>query len=143
MVESAPLSSRVVAAVVPLIRVRSLGDRRFDYVVPHELIDGVKVGSVVGVQFSGRSARGVVVGLVQAGPVLDAELKSVDFVEDQSISTELMDLAESLASRYIAPLESCLRLVVPPRPGKVGSRSQSFATAWVFRVRRQWERRRV
>jgi hypothetical protein len=55
-----------LAQVVPLLKVRHLGDRRFDYLVPASLADRVRVGSVVGVPFGRRSARAVRRGWLKA-----------------------------------------------------------------------------
>ena len=46
---------RSIAQVMPLLKLRHLGDRRFDYLVPADLTSRLVVGSVCLVS---RSARG-------------------------------------------------------------------------------------
>ncbi len=136
MAEPAGFADRRIAQVVPLLRLPSLGDRHFDYVVPGEMAGRVAVGSVVRVPFGKRQARGVVVGTgwnASADAALD--LKSIESAEERTVSPELMLLAENVAQRYMATLESCLRLVVPPAPSSVGSGSSRRTDDWVFRSR--------
>ncbi len=49
--------------LVPLLRVRHLGDRRFDYLVPPEFEERVRLGSVVSAPFGRRVVRAVVVDM--------------------------------------------------------------------------------
>ena len=121
-----------VAEVVPLLRVRPLGDRLFDYAVPSEWAELISVGSVVRVPFGARRTRGVVVGVGERPMEAVAGLREIEGVEPRSISSELLDLAEIVRSRYLASLESCLRLVVPPTSKGVGSRSVRSRLQWVF-----------
>ena len=46
-----------VAQVVPLLKLRHLGDRRFDYLVPPEFFEALRVGSIVAVPFGSRRVR--------------------------------------------------------------------------------------
>ena len=104
----------LIAQVVPLLRVRHLGDRAFDYQVPPDLEPGLSVGSVVAVPFGARKVRGVVTRVFE-GTVGGVEaLRPLDSVERSIVPAELMQLAAKVADRYLASLESCLRLVVPP-----------------------------
>jgi primosomal protein N' (replication factor Y) len=132
--QAAGLSDYGVAQVVPLLRIHHLGDRRFDYLVPEDLAGRVRVGSVVGVRFGVRSARGVVVGLTGRPSQEAGELRILESVEDMSIPEGLISLAEQLAERYLASLESCLRLVVPPLPPKGGGKQKPAGDSWVCRA---------
>ncbi len=120
MADAAGHGDRLTAQVVPLLRVRHLGDRRFDYLVPESLAGVTQIGSVVGVSFGSRKVRGVVLGVSSRPPDEVVTLKPVESVEERRVPAELVILAQRLADRYVATLESCLRLVVPPRPGPVG-----------------------
>ena len=132
--DAASCKDGMVARVVPLLRVKSLGDRTFDYLVPVGLAERVQVGSVVAVQFGKRRARGIVVAVDELGCDGPVALKAVDSVEPRRVSSELMELALRLAKRYVAPLETCLRLVVPPVPERVGAGKTADAGRWVFAV---------
>ena len=123
-----------VAQVVPLLRLRHLGDRRFDYRVPPDLIDLVGVGSVVTVPFRRRIARAVVVGLGAAERRDLSELRSIESVADDPIPEELVALARDMAERYLSSYESCLRLTAPPASGRAGSPRESPRRTWVVRV---------
>jgi primosomal protein N' (replication factor Y) len=123
-----------VAQVVPLLKLRHLGDRRFDYIVPAHLQDLVAVGSVLEVTFSRRQVRAVVVGLANREAIPPRELQTVASVEAWSIPLELVDLADKVAARYLSSLESCLRLVAPPRGGQAVARPASLGNTWVVRT---------
>lgn len=123
-----------VARVVPLLKLRHLGDRVFDYLVPPSLVDRVTEGSMVTVPFGHRTARGVVVALDPEPEADVADLRALEAVEDDAVPTGLLDLARALSDRYLASFESCLRLVAPPRgTGKVRGPSGPRNT-WVFPV---------
>ena len=131
-----------IARVVPLLRLRHLGDRRFDYLVPPGLEDRVTLGSVVRVPFGRRSVRAVVVETpknadfaapTEGAEVAEMDLRELESVSDATVPAELLVLAERLAERYLASYESCLRLVVPPDP-RGGRRSDaSPRLTWVER----------
>lgn len=107
-------SGPLVIQVIPLLGVRSLGDRRFSYTVPDELAAGVVIGSLVRVPFRHRDVRAVVVGMGPDEEQAMVELRPILSVLEDRIPADLLRLAHSVSKRYLAPLESCLRLVVPP-----------------------------
>jgi len=131
--EGASCPGKVVARVVPLLKVKSLGDRSFDYLIPAGLSESVRAGSVVGIQFGNRRARGVVLDIGERPDDGLSGLKSVESVEADSVSRELLDLSYQVATRYVVPLETCLRLVVPPLPVRGGAGGQARDTT-VFAV---------
>jgi primosomal protein N' (replication factor Y) len=122
-----------IAQVVPLLRVHRLGDRRFDYLIPEPLADRIKVGSVVGIPFGSRAARGVVVSLRGMPSAETAELRRLESVEDLAVSDGLVSLAERLADYYLSPLEACLRLVTPPIVGGSDRKLAAAAKGWAFK----------
>ncbi len=122
-----------VVRLVPLLKLRHLGDRRFDYLVPSDLSEGVQVGSVVTAPFGRRSVRAVVVEEGGGGEVDAVGLRYIAAVAGEPVPAELLDLARLLADRYLSSYESCLRLMVPP--GLAG-REKPGATprkSWVVR----------
>ena len=123
-----------VAQVVPLLKLRHLGDRRFDYLVPPEYVGALDIGSMVTVPFGSRRVRAVVVALKRSEERDHADLRSVEAVEERAIPGELMELAVDVAARYLASHESCLRLVAPPSGRLSGRQSTGNDKSWVFRV---------
>jgi len=103
-----------VAQVVPLLRLRHLGDRRFDYLIPPDLLERVVRGSLVKVPFGKRQVTAVVLqtGLPPDGDAL--ELRCIEAVHEDRVPEDLLRLAGEVSQRYLAPLEAGLRLVAPP-----------------------------
>ena len=117
MTASEDAGARVVQ-LVPLLKLRHLGDRRFDYLVPGDLADEVRPGSVVWAPFGQRTARAIVVGTDPPEDREGLELRSISSVTPDLVPEELLQLARRLADRYLSSYESALRLVAPPlRPG--------------------------
>lgn len=129
-----PGSGVRVAQLVPLLKLRHLGDRRFDYLAPVDLASRLQVGSLVSVPFGHRIARGVVVALADKDRPGLTDLRSILSVEEDPVRRELLILAEQLADRYLASYEACLRLVVPPRVSTTGRTAGGLARAWIARV---------
>lgn len=89
-------------------------DSAYTYAVPEDLAD-LKVGCAVLVPFRGRPAVGYVVGLTTEVPENVSKLKPIQSVLSESYFDERgARLAFYLSSRYIAPLSSCVRLLLPP-----------------------------
>jgi len=122
-----------VAQVVPLVRARPLGNRVFDYLVPNELLDDVKVGALVRIPLGRQTVRGVVVGL---GPsdthtLLPDELRPIAAVMPDRVPEELIALARATANRFLASFASCLQLVVPPGRGAWRETKRRARMSWV------------
>lgn len=122
---------RPVAQLVPLLKLRHLGDRVFDYAVPPELAERVTTGSVVTVPFGRRTARAVVAGFGLAGDRDAGDLRPIEAVEDDAISPDLLHLAREVSRRYLSSFESCLRLVAPPRGRAKAAGAGRTRNTWV------------
>ena len=122
-----------VVQLVPLLRLRHLGDRRFEYMVPPELMDRVSVGSVVSVPFGRRVARAVVVDCGGSSGLDAADLRSIESVSEDRVPEELLDLARVLSRRYLSSYESCLRLIAPPTTGRFAGLGGAERKSWVVR----------
>ncbi|MCB0874065.1 MAG: primosomal protein N' [Thermoleophilia bacterium] len=95
-----------------LVRARSI-DRAFDYLVPEALRDEVGPGSLVACPLGPRRVMGVVVGV--GAPTHEGRLVALSgVVAIPPVRPELMRLAGWIARHDLAPLEACLRLVLPP-----------------------------
>ena len=89
-------------------------DSAYTYALPADLAHA-QIGCAVLVPFGGRKAIGYVVGLSEEVPENVKRLKSIEAVLSESYFDEAgAELAFYLSERYIAPLSSCVRLLLPP-----------------------------
>ncbi len=86
----------------------------FHYDVPSDLRPTLRVGHLVEVEFGRRLAQGIVIDLTETSPV--AETKPVIALVDETpvVWRWQIELAQWLSSHYLAPLNACLRLMLPP-----------------------------
>ncbi|MCL5736067.1 MAG: primosomal protein N' [Actinobacteria bacterium] len=132
--KGSPTQSGRTAKLVPLLRLRHLGDRRFDYLVPPDLQDRVAVGSIVRAPFGKRTVRAVVLELNDDSDGLPPEtLRPLEAVGEERVPDELLSLARQVADRYLASYESCLRLVVPPSTRGRSGFADKRRLSWVDR----------
>ena len=89
-------------------------DRAFDYTVPDELSHTVRAGSMVRVSFGKRVIEGFVLSLTEQ-PMHAGVLKPILEVcgERPYLSDAMLRLARWMADYYVAPLELCLRTMLP------------------------------
>ena len=106
-----PLAARVVPDVSGL-------DKEFDYLVPEQLRDQVRVGTLVRVPLHGRRVGGWVVAL-GATTVEPAKLKPIAKVTGHGPSADLVELARWAAHRWCGPLRAVLTSASPPGAVKV------------------------
>ncbi|MGI6496030.1 MAG: replication restart helicase PriA [Kiritimatiellia bacterium] len=90
-------------------------DRAFDYAIPAELAESAVPGCRVKVPFGRRTASGYVIGVSGTTPVDPAQVKSLLSVEGDLpfLLPGVLKLARWIASYYIAPIERCVRAVLP------------------------------
>ena len=101
----------LLAQVVLDIQTKSLSSA-FDYMLG-DLVDEVCIGCAVQVSFGSRPAIGFVVRIYEGEPPKGA--KSIDAVLTKPYFNEVgAECARFIASRYIAPLSSAVRLFTPP-----------------------------
>lgn len=105
-----------LADVIVDVAVWSL-DRPLTYVIPEDLTEQVRVGSVVRVPLRRRRVRGWVVDR-RAGD--QAEMEKVAGVSGQApvFDEALLSMARRLSRTYVHPLSSFLGLFTPPRMGR-------------------------
>ena len=103
-------------------------DRLFDYAVPEELASRVAVGWRVSVPFGRREVQGYIIELVISGE-FEGKLKPIGGLlgELPLLDESLVGLARWMSGYYLAPLEACVRTLLPGavRTGK-GHRTQRF-----------------
>lgn len=104
-------------------------DREFDYRIPEELAEAVRVGSRVEVPFGRRTAQGFVVGLLEESDV--PGMKSIARVVGKKplVEENILALARWMADYYCCPVEQAVRTVLPSAVRKPGARfkEQLFA----------------
>lgn len=111
----------MIVQVVPLLAVRSLGRRVFDYRLARgagqpatDVSPGAPIeGALVRVPFGARTVLGIVVAEGSSGVVDPDGLLAAELVEADRVPSELVDLAGRLADYYLAPWGACLRAVTP------------------------------
>jgi len=116
--------------VAPLLRLRSLEGRLFDYLPPEQ--GEVVVGSVVEIPFGRRRVRGVVLGLAQSGGTpSEWELRRMIGTTGVTVTAEALALAHAMSRYYLAPVGACLGLTAPEAlaPARVG---QGRKVSWVI-----------
>lgn len=98
-------------------------DKEFDYLVPAELEGALQLGSPVIVPFGRREAKGFVVGFAESSVFSD--LKPVKAAGGKSglVDARVLSLAKWMADYYLAPLEPCVRTVLP---GAVRKKASGF-----------------
>ena len=106
-------------------------DREFDYLIPGELLERVRIGSVVWVPFGRRRARGFVVGLADKSDF--PNLKAIESVTgDLPLFDEAMlRLARWIADYYAAPFESAIAAILPAAVRRDGAKFKEQLVAAV------------
>lgn len=103
----------MIAEVIIQSNVKNL-NRIFDYQIPIELEEKVKIGSRVFVPFGRMKTLedGFVIGIKETS---EYETKEIAKVQDEQIlSEEKINLAKWMARRYFCNLSDCLKLMLPP-----------------------------
>jgi len=87
----------------------------FTYAVPEALRNGLQPGSRVLVPFRKQAMAGVVVEFVEKPPA-DTKVREITRVLDfvPALTSKLMELAEWIASYYLAPIGEVFRAMLPP-----------------------------
>jgi primosomal protein N' (replication factor Y) len=86
----------------------------FHYHVPSDLEPILQVGHLVEVEFGRRLAQGIIINFSQTTPVPETK-PIISQIEAEPVVTQWqIDLSNWLSENYMAPLNSCLRLMLPP-----------------------------
>ena len=89
-------------------------DKTFDYIVPFEYIEKIKIGMRVKVPFASRELEGFVLDLVNS--VDDSyELKEIISIVDAEpiLNNELLHLGQFMSKKYFSTLISCYQTMLP------------------------------
>ncbi len=92
-------------------------DRMFDYAVPEEYLNRVKIGMRVRVPFGkgGSITEGYVVGLKDSSDISVEKIKNIAYLPDDFtvFSESMLKLAMWMKERYFATLSKCLQTIIP------------------------------
>ena len=102
----------MIAEIIIQSNVKNL-DRIFDYAIPNNLENKVKIGSRVCVPFGNvkRLEDGFVIGIKDFS---EYEVKEIAMVqEEQILSENQIELAKWMARRYFCNVSECLKLMLP------------------------------
>ena len=86
----------------------------YHYHVPADLRPEIQVGHLVEVEFGRRLAQGIVVAFADSAPVEETKPIISLVAPDPVLWPWQIDLAHWLSRRYMAPLNACFRLLLPP-----------------------------
>ena len=88
-------------------------NRIFDYIIPVELEDSVKVGTRVFVPFGRKDdlAEAFVINIKETSEFAN---KKIQKVEDNVLTEENIELAKLMAKRYFCNISECIKLMLPP-----------------------------
>ena len=105
----------LVAAVWPMLEVPHL-DREFEYTVPEEMADDVRVGVAVKVRFKAQQITGYVVALRPEAEFAGALKPLLRVISPEVVLTNhVWQLAQQVAAFYAGAVHDVLRLAIPPR----------------------------
>lgn len=89
-------------------------DKTFDYIVPFEYIEKIKIGMRVKVPFASRELEGFVLDLVNNADD-NYELKEIISIVDEEpiLNNELLHLGQFMSKKYFSTLISCYQTMLP------------------------------
>ncbi len=86
----------------------------FHYHVPSDLRPKLRVGHLVEVEFGRRLAQGIILRFDDTAPIEETKPIIALIDEKPVVFWWQIELAEWLSQNYLAPLNACLRLMLPP-----------------------------
>ncbi|MBK7896076.1 MAG: primosomal protein N' [Anaerolineaceae bacterium] len=86
----------------------------FHYHVPNDMRPKLRVGHLVEVEFGRRLAQGIILRFDDAAPIEDTKPIIALVDEKPVVFWWQLELAQWLSQTYLAPLNGCLRLMLPP-----------------------------
>ncbi|MEZ4594384.1 MAG: primosomal protein N' [Chloroflexota bacterium] len=86
----------------------------FHYHVPSDLRPKLRVGHLVEVEFGRRLAQGIILRFDDTAPIEDTKPIIALIDEKPVVFWWQLELAQWLSQTYLAPLNGCLRLMLPP-----------------------------
>lgn len=102
----------MVAEVIIQSNVNKL-NKIFDYNIPEEMENEIKIGSRVLVKFGNikKLEDGFVIGIKEAS---EYSVKDISKLQDDYIDKDKIELAKWMSKRYFCNISDCLKLMLPP-----------------------------
>ncbi|MCA9936963.1 MAG: hypothetical protein KC415_23670, partial [Anaerolineales bacterium] len=86
----------------------------FHYDVPFDLQPALRVGHLVEVEFGRRLAQGIIIAFSEDAPVEETK-PIIALIDDEPVVRPWqIALAQWMSAQYLAPLNGCLRQMLPP-----------------------------
>ena len=109
-------------------------NRIFDYIVPNELENELKIGARVLVPF-GKGTKfedGFVINFKESSQFANKEICQID--KNESLTEENIILAKLMARKYFCNISDCIKLMLPPGTGgkKIETRAKEKLGNFVF-----------
>lgn len=109
-------------------------NRIFDYIVPENLENEIKIGARVSVPFGkgGKLDDGFVIHLKETSEFANKEICQID--KNESLTEENIILAKLMARKYFCNISDCIKLMLPPGTGgkSLDSRTKEKTGNFVF-----------
>lgn len=86
----------------------------FHYDVPRDLRNTLQIGHLVEVEFGRRLAQGIVIAFSDTAPVPETKPIIATIDPQPVVQPWQIALAQWMSQAYLSPLNSCLRLMLPP-----------------------------
>ncbi len=99
---------------VIVINIEAPLEGAFHYDIPRDLEPVLQVGHLVEVEFGRRLAQGIVIALDENAPVEEVKPVIALIDEEPVVQPWQVELAQWMSETYLAPLNGCLRLMLPP-----------------------------
>ncbi len=102
----------------------------FHYHVPADLRPRLRIGHLVEVEFGRRLAQGVVIAFSDEAPVEETKPVIALVDEEPVVQPFQIRLAQWLSRQYLAPLNGCIRLMLPPGLTRWSDTTLALNTRW-------------
>lgn len=90
-------------------------NRSFDYIIPKNLENEIRVGTRVFVPFGAKKKEeGYVINIKETSEFANKEIIKI---EDNFLNEENINLAKLMARRYFCNISDCIKLMLPPGAG--------------------------
>lgn len=88
-------------------------NKTFDYTIPQELKDELKIGSRILVPFGNKKAleEGFVINIKEKS---EYKTKNVVKIQDNPLTEENVKLAKLMSQKYFCNISDCIKLMLPP-----------------------------
>ncbi|MDJ0755598.1 MAG: primosomal protein N' [Ardenticatenaceae bacterium] len=97
-----------------VINIEAPLESAFHYHVPRDMARYLRVGHMVEVSFGRRQAQGIIIAFTATAEVEDTK-PIISLVDNQPVVEGWqIELARWMSQQYLAPLNGCLRLMLPP-----------------------------